>query len=125
MEIVYRAHDGEEFKTEEECLAHEEAEIKVSNLIKSLRAIDMEGDLIDLAKDPESIGYVYIPDKESLTTFIKWQDDLGYITDGLDEDGKVGVTYAYDDRKDAWYCLDDRIKVLTGIANYLSQVKIN
>jgi hypothetical protein len=120
MEIVYRAHDGEEFKTEEECLAYEEAEIRVSNLIKSLRAADMKGNLIDLAKDPDSAGYVYIPNKESLTAFIKWQDDLGYITDGLDEDGKVGVTYAYDDRKDKWYCLNDRIKELNTVANPLS-----
>ena len=121
MEIVYRAHDGEEFKTEEECLDYEEAEIKANNLIKSLQAVDMKGNLIDLVKDPDSAGYVYIPDKESLTAFIKWRDALGYITDGLDEDSKVGVIYAYDNRLDVWYCLNDRVKVLTDIINYLSQ----
>lgn len=120
VEIIYRAHDGEEFKTEKECLAYEEAPF-----IKSLRALNMEGTPINLAENSEDIGYVYIPDKWTLAAFIKWQDDLGYITDGLDEEGKFGVVYAYDDRKDGWYCLDDRIKVLTSIANYLSQAKIN
>ncbi len=120
MEIIYRAQDEEEFKTEEECLAYEEACRKRKHLIRSLRALNMEGNLINLAKDPGYIRYVYIPDKESLIAFIKWQNDLGYITDGLDEEGKFGVIYAYDDRNDEWYCLNDRIRELNAIANFLS-----
>ena len=128
MEIIYRADDGTEFESEQEC---HEYETNNAELFKAMRyemlAYDDQGNILDLGNwDPieleyafEQISYITFETQNAIDLFTSKAKDFGlpYFKNGINRPLVVGERYYYDFKNDIWRCIEDEQKKLNEIAD--------
>lgn len=122
MEIIYRANDGTEFKSEQECCDYE---LKTADFFKecaNVLAYDDRGYRVNFNKFEmknmddalENIWYIQFNSQLAIDLFRSI--GLAYIEDDLCEKVQVGKRYYYDVDEGTWFCLENLYKKLDEVA---------
>ena len=130
MEIIYRADDGTEFESAEECREYENNATELMRALKNgVFAYDRDGNFIDFSEYGfddlynafNSVFFVTFRNQEALDMFVvKANEDFGvpWFQDGLNKPLVVGEKYFYDHGdRECWVCLEDEQKKLNKIAD--------
>lgn len=109
MEIIYRACDGTEFKTEKECCKYEEF-INADPRDFGVVMLDVSG---VPTNDVNDVYFVYFKTEEGQKLFIDKSDREGCITEGIEEFGVDKTNaYIYDDVNYNYTLLEDYLRPL-------------
>lgn len=112
MEVIYRAHDGQEFDSEKECLEYELQSMRSINILKTEMEIwDRQGNKIqlvpksyeDLECDIDDTWYIRFNSEKAIEAFFGLSHKIS-IPDIQHNVGKiiVGNKYYYDDAYGMW-----------------------
>lgn len=103
VKISYVATDGEEFLTEEECLAHE----KLFSVPASVVLMNRKFERIMDTNDLDECYFAFLPTKEDAEWFRKVDEVYGLEVDGI----VAGEHLWYDgDSSNAWHSYEQDIK---------------
>ena len=119
--IIYIADDGEEFETSKECLEYEavldssDCLVIFDERMNELKDKDQEWNMMHAT-------YLYILEVEKARKFLDWTyREYGYQ---VPHDIYNNGLFAYDEKEDRWYDLNERINVLVSSRDFImKQVK--
>ena len=128
MEVIYRADDGTEFNSEQECFEYETKSAELFDALKhEIFAYDHRGDFLDLGNwDPEDleyafdrISYITFTTQNAIDLFMSKANDFGqpYFENGINRQLVVGERYYYDEENEVWCCIEDKQRDLDELAD--------